>query len=122
LASLNEFFFLDDSPNNRGFCFDLVRSGQCKVSDTLNKKCEYSHDLDSILDYITYMCTKKGNITSACRLVYCMKNSDSPLNKALNEPLGFQIVETVIKFLMMVRFTELKLISYYNISIYLFPL
>ena len=65
------------------------------------------------------MCTK-GNITLACRLVYCMTNGDSPLYKSLNESLGFRIVETVIKFSMLVRFTELKLISYYSISIHLF--
>jgi hypothetical protein len=89
--------------STRGLCFDFVRSGGCKLSDTPNKKCDFSHDLNSAFDFVNYLCYKKGNIPLAYRLVCCMTNIDSPLNKTLSEPLGVRIVGTVIKAIVMVR-------------------
>ncbi|XP_057364438.1 uncharacterized protein LOC130685209 isoform X2 [Daphnia carinata] len=87
----------DEQPNSRGLCYSFIRTGKCAVSDHAKKKCDYNHCLDSILDHIQYLCNKKGNfIQTASRLVFAMTNVESPLNKCLFEPVGSQIVNTVI--------------------------
>ncbi|KAI9561946.1 hypothetical protein GHT06_012909 [Daphnia sinensis] len=87
----------DEQSNNRGLCYSFIRTGKCAVSDQPNKKCDYSHCLDSVLVHIQYLCNKKGIcIQTASRLVCAMTNVDSPLNRSLCEPIGSQIVGTVI--------------------------
>jgi hypothetical protein len=113
LLTIQIRIFSDDVASNRGLCFDFVRSSVCKVSDTPNKKCDFSHDLNSAYENVNYLCNKKGSIQLAYRLVCCMANIDSPLNKILNEPLGVKIVGTVIRAIVMVRSAKAKLICYF---------
>jgi hypothetical protein len=111
------WIFVVNNPNSNLFrwcseqsriCFDFVRSGECKISDTLNKKCVYSHDLDLALESVHYLCNKKFNIKLPYQLVCCMANINLPLNKTLNEPLGVRIVGIVVKAIVMVRCVTAK--------------